>query len=97
MKTHEGVNVLINVLLTWVLVGGQWSASHPSCSTPGEGAYSTHWIGGWVGPRAGFDDMEKRKFLALPGLKFQLTKEQFLILLHQVLSQVACYGFTPSF
>jgi hypothetical protein len=32
---------------------------------------NTHWIGGWVGPRAGVDDMEKRKFLTLLGLKLQ--------------------------
>jgi hypothetical protein len=25
----------------------------------------THLIGGWEGPRAGLDDVEKRKFLAL--------------------------------
>jgi hypothetical protein len=32
----------------------------------------THGIGGWVGPRAGvdrLDDVEKRKFLTLPGLE----------------------------
>jgi hypothetical protein len=28
-----------------------------------------HWIGGWVDPRAGLDDMEKWKFLPPPGLK----------------------------
>jgi hypothetical protein len=28
-----------------------------------------HWIGGWVGPSASLDDMEKRKFLALPVLE----------------------------
>jgi hypothetical protein len=31
----------------------------------------THWIGGWVGPRTGLDDMEKRKFLPLPGLELR--------------------------
>jgi hypothetical protein len=31
----------------------------------------THWIGGWVDPRAGLDDMEKRKFLTLPGLELR--------------------------
>jgi hypothetical protein len=31
----------------------------------------THWTGGWVGLRAGVDDMEKRKYLALLGLKLQ--------------------------
>jgi len=32
------------------------SASPPGLSTPG-----THWIGGWVGPRASLDAMAKRK------------------------------------
>jgi hypothetical protein len=34
---------------------------------PGK-AHFTHWIGGWVGPRTGLDDVEKRKLLTLPGL-----------------------------
>jgi hypothetical protein len=29
--------------------------------TPGQRASGTHWIGGWVGPRASLDDVEKRK------------------------------------
>jgi hypothetical protein len=32
----------------------------------------THWIGDWVGARSGLDDVEKRKFLTLPGLELQL-------------------------
>jgi hypothetical protein len=28
---------------------------------PGERAAGTHWIGGWVGPRAGLDAVEKRR------------------------------------
>jgi hypothetical protein len=48
------------------LVGGEWSASFSGLFTPG-----THWIGGWVGPRAGPDDVEKRKFLTLPGLELR--------------------------
>jgi hypothetical protein len=31
----------------------------------------THWIGGWVDPRAGLDDMEKIKFLNLPELEIR--------------------------
>jgi hypothetical protein len=45
------------------LSGGEWSASRPCRLTPGERAPGIHWIGGWVGPRAGLDDVEKRKFL----------------------------------
>jgi hypothetical protein len=29
----------------------------------------THWIGGWVGLRAGLDAVEKAKDLALPGFE----------------------------
>jgi hypothetical protein len=33
---------------------------------------SLYWIGGgWVGPRAGLDDVEKRKFLTLPELELR--------------------------
>jgi hypothetical protein len=31
----------------------------------------TYCIGGWVEPRTGLNDMEKRKFLTLPGLEFR--------------------------
>jgi hypothetical protein len=57
--------------LTSALAGGEWSASRPGRFTPGEKAPGTHWIGGWVGPRAGLDDVEKRKFLTLPGLELR--------------------------
>jgi hypothetical protein len=54
MKSYGGVDVQIHIFLTSTLVGGEWSASCPCCFTPG-----THFIGGWVDPRAGLDDMEK--------------------------------------
>jgi hypothetical protein len=38
----------------------------PAALPPGKEPSSAHCIGGWVGPRADLDDMEKRKFLALP-------------------------------
>jgi hypothetical protein len=38
-------------------------------NTPGEEPPGTHWIGGWVDPRAGLDDMEKRKLLTVLGLE----------------------------
>jgi hypothetical protein len=31
----------------------------PAVSSPGERAPGTHWIGGWVDPRAGLDDLER--------------------------------------
>jgi hypothetical protein len=71
MKTYGGVDVQIHIFLTLALTGGEWSASCPGRFTPRERASSTHWIGGWVDPRAGLDDMEKRKFLTLQGLKLR--------------------------
>jgi hypothetical protein len=44
----------------------------PAALPPGERASATHWIRGWVDPRAGLDDMEKRKFLILPGLELRI-------------------------
>jgi hypothetical protein len=57
--------------LTSALVGGEWSASRPARFIPGERAPSTLWIEGWVDPRAGLDDVEKRKFLTLLGLELR--------------------------
>jgi hypothetical protein len=48
---------------------GEWSASRPGRFAPGERASDTYWIGGWVDPRAGLDDLEKRRFLTIPGFE----------------------------
>jgi hypothetical protein len=67
---HEdvwGMDVQIHAFLDSALVGDEWLT--PRCcrfTSPG-----THWIGGWLGPRAGLDDMEKRKFLTLPQLELR--------------------------
>jgi hypothetical protein len=55
--------------LTAALVGGELSASRSGRFTTGERATCTHWIGDWVDPRAGLDEVEKRIFLTLPGLE----------------------------
>jgi hypothetical protein len=52
-------------------IGGEWSTSRPCRFTPRERAPGTHWTGGWVDLRAGLDDLEKRKFLTLPGLELR--------------------------
>jgi hypothetical protein len=44
-----------------VLDGGEWSGSRPRRFTTKERAPSTHWIGGWVGPRAGLDAVVREK------------------------------------
>jgi hypothetical protein len=49
-------------VLSSAVAVGEWSASRPGLFTTGERAPGTHWIGGWVDPRTGPDDLEKRKF-----------------------------------
>jgi hypothetical protein len=44
---------------------------HAPAALPRESAPGTHWIGGWVDLRTGLNDVEKRKFLTLPGLKLR--------------------------
>jgi hypothetical protein len=60
----------MHIFLTSALAEGEWSASPPCRFISGETASGTHWIGGWVGPRAGLNDA-KRKFLTLPGLELR--------------------------
>jgi hypothetical protein len=67
MKAYGGVDISVRIFFTSALGGGEWSASCPCRFTPGERAHGTHWTGGWVGPRAGLDDMEERKILDLTG------------------------------
>jgi hypothetical protein len=71
MKAYGRVDVYIHVFLNSVLVGVEWSDSHPCRFAPEERVPGTHWIGGWVGPRAGLDDAEKRKFLTLTELELR--------------------------
>jgi hypothetical protein len=52
--------------------GGEWSVSPPFTPTaalsPRETAPGNHWIGGWVGPRAGLDAVVRIKIPSpLPG------------------------------
>jgi hypothetical protein len=60
MRRIEGVE--LHAFLTLALDGGEWSALRPVRFAPSERSPSTHWIGGWVGPRAGLvDAVVKRK------------------------------------
>jgi hypothetical protein len=71
MKAYGGVDEYIHIFLTPTLVGGEWSASRSGRFTPGERSPGTHWIGGWVDPRADLDDVEKRKFLTLQEIELR--------------------------
>jgi hypothetical protein len=57
--------------LTSALDGGEWSISRPGRFIPRKRAPGTHWIGGWVGPRAVLDAVVKRKkFPGPPFIKY---------------------------
>jgi hypothetical protein len=55
MKAYWGVEINLHAFMTSVLDGGERSASRPGRFTPRERVPGTHWIGGWVGPRAVLD------------------------------------------
>jgi hypothetical protein len=70
MKAYGVVDLYIHIFLTTALVG-EWSASRPCRFTPEERAPGIHLKGGCVGPTAGLNDVEKRKFLTPPGLELR--------------------------
>jgi hypothetical protein len=56
---------------TSALDGVEWLASIHRRFTPRKRASSTHWIGGWVGPRAVLDAAAERKTHSPPGVEPQ--------------------------
>jgi hypothetical protein len=56
------------LFFTSALAGGEWSASLSGRLTPGEKAPPYPLNRGWMDPRAGQDDVDKRKFLTFPRL-----------------------------
>jgi hypothetical protein len=72
MKAYEGVDVLVHIIFTSALVGGEWSAPRPGRFSPRKRAPGNHWLGGWMGPRTDLGCMEKRNFLTVPGLELRI-------------------------
>jgi hypothetical protein len=69
---HEGVSgsgVIALAFLTSAIDGVEWPPSRPCGLTSGERTLGPHWIWGWVGPRAGLDDVEKRRILRCRDMK----------------------------
>jgi hypothetical protein len=60
MKMY-GVSRYSYTILNLSSNGGKWIAFHSYPFTAWEILPGTHWVGGWVGPRAGLDVMEKHK------------------------------------
>jgi hypothetical protein len=50
-------------------VSGQLHA--PAALPPGKEPPGTHWIGGWMAPRAGLENLEKRTFFNLVRLELR--------------------------
>jgi hypothetical protein len=46
----------------------------PVALLPGKEPPVSHWIGGWVGSKAGLDDVERRKFFILPRLGTAISR-----------------------
>jgi hypothetical protein len=96
MKAYGGVDVNIHIFLTSALVGGEWLVSRPSRFTPGGLATCSPSVGGWVGPRTGLDNVEKREFLTLPGLELRpLGRPGRSQLLYQLRYLVSYTSFVP--
>jgi hypothetical protein len=58
MKAYGGVDIEFYIFLNSALVGCEWLVSYPCHFTLDERAPGTHYIEGWVDPRAGLDDVE---------------------------------------
>jgi hypothetical protein len=96
MKTYGGIGCIdayfldLRTNLRWVV------CFTPRPLYPRERALGTHWRRGWVGPRAGLDDMEKTKFLTLPGLELRTfgrpTRSQSLYRLCHVVRHTLSYS-----
>jgi hypothetical protein len=48
------------------LYGSEWSASRHGRFSPGVRAPSTHWIGAWMCPRSGLDEVAKKDPIIAP-------------------------------
>jgi hypothetical protein len=57
----QGSGGITPPFLTLLLDGGEWSVPCPGRFIPCEIVPGTHWIRGWVGPRASLDIVDKRK------------------------------------
>jgi hypothetical protein len=58
-----GSGGIASPFLTLTLERNEWSVTRPGRFIPGEKSADTHWIRGWMGPRAGLDAVEKRNIL----------------------------------
>jgi hypothetical protein len=68
-------------------VSGQLHA--PAALTPGKESLGTHWIGGWVGPRAVLDAVVNR---TIPSPRRESNPRTQIVQLVAQLSRFLCYN-----
>jgi len=69
LRHTEGMKVLLHSFLTMIRDEGELSSSSSSLFTPEESTYPKYPLnGGWGGPRAILDILEKRNLLSLLGI-----------------------------
>jgi len=66
---HERLEVELRYCISHpALCGGKWSASRCGRFTPRRNSF-THWVVGWVSPRAGVGFLKKSNFVPLMGIE----------------------------
>jgi hypothetical protein len=91
MKAYWGSGGSSTHSMTSALDGGERSASRPGRFTLKERAPGTHWIGGWVGPRAVLDVVVKRK---IPS-PHRESKPRTSIITFETMNPFRHFGRTP--
>jgi hypothetical protein len=91
MKMYGGSGYSFTILII-ALDEGKWSALHPGQFTSGERALDTHCVGGWVGPRASLDALEKKNLV--PARNQTPTVHCIILQINFVLF---CFIFAPFF
>jgi hypothetical protein len=71
VKTYGGSDYRDARFLDLGTIRGEWSALRPGCFTLGETDPGSYWVGGWMDPWSGLDDMEKLTFLTLQALELR--------------------------
>jgi hypothetical protein len=70
LSCHGEVEAQLRAFFAFELDTTHSSDSRPGRFNSGKRAPTTHWIGGWVGPKAGQDTAEEKNLPYLPGIEY---------------------------
>jgi hypothetical protein len=76
MKTNGGVDVKNYIFLTTALMEVSDQLHDPAALLSREEPPSIHYIGGWISPRTGQDDVKRRKTYPLSGFELRPLSRQ---------------------